>query len=76
VAPGGVEISGNLAVSPEELKPLIRLEAGEPFIASRLSALEGAIQQIYRTATVLRDRRDRQRRQPRSCDGLVQSPSS
>ena len=49
VAPGGVEISGNLAVSPEELKPLLRLEAGEPFVASQLSAIEGAIQQLYRT---------------------------
>ena len=49
VAPGGVEISGGLAVTPEELKPLIRLEEGEPFVASQLSAIEGAIQQNYRT---------------------------
>jgi outer membrane protein insertion porin family len=49
VAPGGVEISGSLAVSPEELKPLMRLGEGDPFVASQLSAIEGAIQQIYRT---------------------------
>lgn len=49
VAPGGVEISGSRAVTVEELRPLVRMEPGEPFVASRLSAIEGAIRQIYRT---------------------------
>jgi outer membrane protein insertion porin family len=49
VAPAGVEISGNRAVSPEELRPLARIAPGEPFVASRLSAIEAAIRQIYRT---------------------------
>ena len=49
IAPGGVEINGSLAISPEELKPLLRLSPGDPFDASRLSAIEGAIVQVYRT---------------------------
>ena len=49
VAPGGVEITGNQTLSPEELKPLLRLGQGDLFIASRLGAIEGAIKQAYRT---------------------------
>ena len=49
VAPGGVEITGGRAVAVEELRPLVRIEPGEPFVASRLSASEAAIRQIYRT---------------------------
>jgi len=49
VAPGGVEVQGNSSVSPAALKPLLRLEAGDLFVASRMSAIEGAIRQIYRT---------------------------
>ena len=47
VAPGGVEISGNQSVSIEELKPFIKLTAGEPFISARLDALASAIKQVY-----------------------------
>ena len=49
VAPGGIEVNGNLAVPPEDLKPLLRLNAGDPFDSSRLAAIEGAIVQAYRT---------------------------
>ena len=48
VAPGGVEVSGARSIPPEEIRPLIRLEPGELFLASRLGAIEGAIRQIYR----------------------------
>ncbi len=47
VAPGGVEISGNQSVSIEELKPFIKLTAGEPFISARLDTLASAIKQVY-----------------------------
>jgi outer membrane protein insertion porin family len=49
VAPGGVEITGNQSIPIETLKPLVRLEQGDPYVASRLSAIEGAIKQMYRT---------------------------
>lgn len=49
VAPGGVEVTGSRAITPEEIRPLIRIEPGEPFVASRLGAVEGAIRQIYRS---------------------------
>ena len=49
LAPGGVELTGNRAVTPEEIRPLLRLQPGEPFVALRLGALENAIRQIYRT---------------------------
>ena len=49
IAAGGVEVTGNHAVTPEEIRPLIRLEPGEPFVASRLNAVETALRQIYRT---------------------------
>ena len=49
LAPGGVQVSGSRAISPEEIRPLVRMEPGEPFVASRLGAVEGAIRQIYRT---------------------------
>jgi outer membrane protein insertion porin family len=48
VAPGGLEITGNRAVTADELKPLVRLAPGDLFVASRLGAIEGAIQQIYK----------------------------
>lgn len=49
VAPGGVEITGSRAISPEEIRPLVRIEPGEPFVASRLGTIEAAIRQIYRS---------------------------
>jgi outer membrane protein insertion porin family len=49
VGPSGVEVSGSRAISPDEVRALIRMEPGELFIASRLGAIEGAIRQIYRT---------------------------
>jgi outer membrane protein insertion porin family len=49
VAPGGIQIGGNQFVSIDELRPLLKMPAGEPFVASRLSAIESAITQLYRT---------------------------
>jgi outer membrane protein assembly complex protein YaeT len=49
VAPGGVEVDGSRAISPDEIRPLVRMPPGEPFVASRLGAIENAIRQIYRT---------------------------
>ena len=49
VAPGGIQIEGNQSVSMAELKPLLKLEQGDLFVASRMSAIEAAIRQIYRT---------------------------
>ena len=49
VAPGGVQIEGNQSVPMTELKPLLKLEQGDLFVASRMTAIEGAIRQIYRT---------------------------
>ena len=49
VAPGGVEVTGNQSVPIETLKPLLRLEQGDLYVASRLSAIEGALKQWYRT---------------------------
>jgi outer membrane protein assembly factor BamA len=49
VAPGGVEVTGAQAIPPDEIRPLIRIAPGEPFVASRLGAAEAAIRQIYRT---------------------------
>ncbi len=49
VAPGGVEVTGNQSVSADEIRPLLRMSPGEPFLSSRLSATESAIKQLYRT---------------------------
>lgn len=49
VGPGGAEVNGSRAVSPDEIRAVARMEPGEPFVASRLGAIEGAIRQIYRT---------------------------
>ena len=49
IAPGGVEISGNRLVSIDELRPLVRMSAGEPFIQGRLDAADAAIKQLYLT---------------------------
>jgi outer membrane protein assembly factor BamA len=47
VAPSGVEITGNTVLSPAELKPIMKLGPGEPFVASTLDAMTGAIRQQY-----------------------------
>jgi outer membrane protein insertion porin family len=49
VAPGGVEVTGNQSIPIETLRPLLRLPQGDLYLASRLSAIEGAIKQLYRT---------------------------
>lgn len=49
VAPAGVEISGNHAISIDELRPLVRMAPGEPFVSSRLDAGIAAIKQLYLT---------------------------
>jgi outer membrane protein assembly complex protein YaeT len=47
VAPGGVEISGNHSVPIEELKPFVKLSAGDPFISAKLDVLTNTIKQLY-----------------------------
>ena len=49
VAPGGVEIDGNQSIPITELRPLIRISEGEPFVASKLGAAESAMTQAYRS---------------------------
>jgi outer membrane protein insertion porin family len=49
VAPGGVEVRGNQSIPIEELRPLLRLTEGEPFISAKLGAIESALKQVYRT---------------------------
>ena len=49
VAPGGIAVSGNRSVAPERIKPLLRLNAGDPFIASRLDVTADAIKGIYQS---------------------------
>ena len=49
VGPGGVQITGNQFVSIDQLRPLAKMPAGDPFVGARLSAIESAIKQHYRT---------------------------
>ena len=49
VAPGGIEVNGNRSIPAEELKALLKLGQGDLFVASRLSAIEAAVRQVYRT---------------------------
>jgi outer membrane protein insertion porin family len=49
VAPGGVQVSGAQAIGVEEMRLYLKaLPEGEPFVASKMSAIEGAIRQEYR----------------------------
>jgi outer membrane protein assembly factor BamA len=53
VAPGGLQIIGTKAITVDELRTgarlaEVKLDAGEPFIASKMAAVEGAIRQFYR----------------------------
>jgi outer membrane protein assembly complex protein YaeT len=47
-AAGDVEITGNRAIPAEELRPLVRMQAGDVFVASRLDAAITAIGDLYR----------------------------
>jgi outer membrane protein insertion porin family len=49
VAPGGVQVSGTQFLSIDQLRPLLKMAAGEPFVGAKLSAIESAIKQQYRT---------------------------
>jgi outer membrane protein assembly factor BamA len=49
VATGGIQINGNQGVSIDELRPLLKMPAGEPFVSARLSTIESAIKQLYRS---------------------------
>jgi outer membrane protein insertion porin family len=49
VAPEGVEVTGNKAIPIEEVRPLIVLAPGAPYISSYLGATESAILRLYRT---------------------------
>jgi outer membrane protein assembly complex protein YaeT len=48
VAPGGVQVNGAAQLSAEELRPFLHtLPEGDPFVASKLTAIDGAIKQRY-----------------------------
>jgi outer membrane protein assembly complex protein YaeT len=47
VAEGGIEVTGAKAMSPADMKPLLKMSPGEPFVASRLDAIVGAIRAEY-----------------------------
>jgi outer membrane protein assembly factor BamA len=49
VAPEGVEITGSTALRPEEIRPLVVLNPGDPYIASHLDATVGALVSLYRS---------------------------
>jgi outer membrane protein insertion porin family len=48
VAPGGVQVNGANAIGADVLRTYLKtLPEGDPFVASRMSAIEGAIKQEY-----------------------------
>jgi outer membrane protein insertion porin family len=48
VAPGGVKVSGAAQLPAEDLRLFLKtLPEGDPFVASKMSAIEGAIKQAY-----------------------------
>jgi outer membrane protein insertion porin family len=49
VAPEGVEVSGNTSVPIEDLRPLIVLAPGGPYVPSSLDTASGAVERLYRT---------------------------
>jgi outer membrane protein assembly complex protein YaeT len=49
VAPEGVRITGNSAVSLDEIRPLLVLQPGDLYVASHLDATVGALVRLYRT---------------------------
>ena len=48
VARDGVEVSGNSAVPLQDLRPLVLLAPGDPYLSSVIDAASGAIQSLYR----------------------------
>ncbi|HYT75129.1 MAG TPA: POTRA domain-containing protein [Vicinamibacterales bacterium] len=57
VAPGGIDVSGNQSIGIDELRPLLKMPAGEPFVAAKLAAIEDDVKKTYRargfaTATI------------------------
>jgi outer membrane protein insertion porin family len=44
-----VSFTGNMAISEMDLRPLIPLKTGEPFVRARVAAGLGAIERLYRT---------------------------
>ncbi|MGH9311515.1 MAG: POTRA domain-containing protein, partial [Vicinamibacterales bacterium] len=49
VAKDGVDVTGNVAIALEEIRPLIVLAPGAPYVASHLDVAAGAILRLYRT---------------------------
>jgi outer membrane protein insertion porin family len=49
VSPGGADISGNTSIPIEDLRPLLKMKAGDPFVGAQLGASEAAIRQLYRS---------------------------
>jgi outer membrane protein assembly complex protein YaeT len=49
VAPGGIDVSGNKSVPTDRIRTLLRLNAGDPFVAARLDLSVTAIQGIYQS---------------------------
>lgn len=49
VAPGGIEVTGNKSISPERIKPLLKLTPGDLFVLSRLETSRGAIEGLYQS---------------------------
>jgi len=48
VAPGGVKVNGAPALPAEDLRLFLKtLPEGDPFVAAKMSAIEGAIKQAY-----------------------------
>ena len=48
VSPDGVEITGNKSLSPEEIRPLVVLRPGDPFVSAHLDATAWALIRLYR----------------------------
>ena len=48
VSPDGVQVTGNTAISQQEIRPLIPLAPGVPYVASYLDAASAAIDRVYR----------------------------
>jgi outer membrane protein assembly complex protein YaeT len=49
VAPEGVQITGNQSIPIEEIRPLIVLQPGAPYVESHLDATVGALIRLYTT---------------------------
>jgi outer membrane protein insertion porin family len=49
VAEEGVEVTGNVAIGIDEIRPLIVLAPGAPYVAAHLEATSGALLRLYRS---------------------------